>query len=50
MDYYYIRGAGSTNWFNKTNMLRKAKKAAVWYFQDRFGLTINLVGLIMMVI
>lgn len=48
MNFYYERGAGKTPL--KFRAMRKAKKAAVWYFQDRFGMTINLVGLIMMVI
>ena len=35
---------------NKTWFKRKAKKAAVWYFNDRFGVTINVIGLVLMVI
>jgi len=29
---------------------RNLKKFLKWYFQDKFGLTLNLIGLVMMVI
>jgi len=48
MEYYYIRGEGKIN--IKLRVQRKFKKAFTWYFQDRFGLTINLVGLVWMVL
>lgn len=34
----------------KLRVTRKVKRACKWYFQDRFGLTMNLMGIIMMVI
>lgn len=47
MEYYYDRGAGKTkfSWIVKRNSL----KAMKWYFQDRFGFTINVIGLFMVV-
>jgi len=48
MEYYYERGAGKTAF--KVRATRKAKRMATWYFQDRFGLTINLFGLLWMVL
>ena len=34
----------------KFTFLRKLKKLCVWYFQDRFGLTINMLVLFKMVL
>ncbi len=41
----YINTIGITN--IKLRVARKVKGVLKWYFQDKFGLTINLVGLVM---
>ena len=44
----YLKQVGGTRF--KFKAIRNAKKALIWYFNDRFSVTLNVLGLFWMVI